>query len=81
MLKTFHLKGTIEATVFVNDGKFQDHVSFGVMHLVVLPNSKYLCIATDSSRNFMIQVETSNIVRNLYGHQNNSFSQPRVTWT
>lgn len=116
-LKTFHLKGTIEATAFVNDGNtlvwyerdtpfltylniqkdyeivtyslngdaptggFQDHVSFAVMHLVVSPNGKYLCAATDSSRNIIIQVGTSNIVRNLYGHQNDSFSQPRVAWS
>ena len=117
ILKTFHLKGTIEATAFVNDGNtlvwyerdtpfltylniekdyeivtyslngdaptggFQDHVSFAVMHLVVSPNGKYLCAATDSSRNIIMQVGTSNIVRNLYGHQNDSFSQPRVAWS
>ena len=28
-----------------------------------------------------MQLGTSNIVQNLNGHQNNSFSQPRVTWT
>lgn len=39
------------------------------MQLVLSPNGKYLCAATDASRNIIIEVGTSNIVRDLYGHK------------
>ena len=39
------------------------------MQLALSPNGKYLCAATDASRNIIIEVGTSNIVRDLYGHK------------
>lgn len=62
-------------------GGFDDFVSFAVMQLSVSPNGKYLCAATDSSRNIIIEAGTSNIIRDLYGHKNDSYSQPRVAWS
>jgi len=62
-------------------GGFDSHVSFAVMQLVLSPNGMYLCAATDASRNIIIEVGTSNIVRDLYGHKNDGFSQPRVAWS
>ncbi len=62
-------------------GGFDSHVSFAVMHLSLSPNGKYLCAATDTSRNIIIEVGTSNILRNLYGHKNDGFSQPRIAWS
>ena len=51
------------------------------MDLSVSPNGKYLCAATDTSRNIIIEVGTNNIVRSLYGHKNDGFSQPRIAWS
>ena len=62
-------------------GGFDSHVSFAVMHLAVSPNGKYICAATDASRNIIIEVGTSNIIRDLYGHKNDGFSQPRIAWS
>ena len=56
-------------------------MSFAVMDLALSPNGKYLCAATDNSRNIIIEVETSNIIRDLYGHKNDGFSQPRIAWS
>lgn len=60
---------------------FDDHVSFAVMHLALSPNGKYLCAATDTSRNIIIEVQSSNILRNLYGVKNDGFSLPRIAWS
>jgi len=62
-------------------GGFDDFVSFAVMRLVLSPNGKYLCAATDASRNIIIEVGTDKIIRDLFGHKNDSYSQPRVTWS
>jgi COMPASS component SWD3 len=62
-------------------GGFDNHVSFAVMHLVLSPDGRYICAATDTSRNIIIQVQTSNIIRNLYGHKNDGYSQPRIAWS
>ena len=61
------------------------------MHLVPSPDEAFLCAATDSSRNIIIEVLTksthnnangdSAIVRDLYGHKNDGYSQPRVAWS
>jgi WD40 repeat protein len=62
-------------------GGFDNHVSFAVMHLAPSPNGKYICAATDTSRNIILQVQTSNIIRDLYGHKNDGYSQPRIAWS
>jgi WD40 repeat protein len=62
-------------------GGFDSHVSFAIMDLALSPDGKYLCAATDNSRNIIIEVGTSNIIRDLYGHKNDGFSQPRVAWS
>lgn len=62
-------------------GGFDDFVSFAVMQLSLSPNGKYLLAATDSSRNIIIEVESDKIIRNLYGHKNDCYSQPRVAWS
>jgi WD40 repeat protein len=56
-----------------------DHVSFCVMHMV--PRGDYLALATDTSRNIIIEFETGKQIRNLYGHTNDGFSQPKVAWS
>lgn len=60
---------------------FEDHVSFAIMHLVPSPNEKYLAAATDSHRNIIFEVGSAKQVRNLYGHKNDGFSQPKVAWS
>ena len=62
-------------------GGFDDFVSFAVMQLSLSPNGKYLLAATDSSRNIIIEIESDKIIRNLYGHKNDCYSQPRVAWS
>jgi len=62
-------------------GKFDEHVSFAVMHLALSPCGKYVCAATDASRNIILRVGTSHIVKDLYGHRNDAFSQPRIAWS
>ena len=62
-------------------GGFDSHVSFTIMHLSLSPNGKYLCAATDTSRNIILEVGTDNIIRDLYGHKNDGFSQPRIAWS
>ncbi|CAB9505644.1 WD domain, G-beta repeat [Seminavis robusta] len=57
------------------------HVSFAVMDMAVSPNGKYLALATDASRNIIVEMETGLHIRNLYGHQNDGFSNPKVAWS
>lgn len=59
---------------------FDDHVSFAVMDMSVFQND-YLALATDSSRNIVMDWRSGNQVRNLYGHKNDSYSQPKLAWS
>lgn len=58
---------------------FSDHVSFCVMDMA--PFGDYLALATDTSRNIIIEFDTGRQIRNLYGHQNDGFSQPKIAWS
>lgn len=58
---------------------FSDHVSFCVMDMA--PFGDYLALATDTSRNIIIDFATGKQIRNLYGHQNDGFSQPKIAWS
>lgn len=63
-------------------GCFDEHVSFAVLSIQASPNGgKYLALATDMSRNIIIETGTDRIVRNLYGHKNDGFSNPKVAWS
>ena len=69
--------GTSSAT-----GGFSDHVSFTVMDMKLDPKrQKYLALATDTSRNIIMDVKTGRQIRNLYGHSNDGFSQPKIAWS
>ena len=64
------------------------HVSFAVMDMAPSPpgiasssNSEYLALATDVSRNIILDFATGLQVRNLYGHQNDAFSNPKLAWS
>merc|ERR1712008_51769 len=61
-------------------GCFDEHVSFAVLSLLPSPNGEYLAAATDASRNIIMKTGTNRIVRNLYGHKNDSFSIPKIAW-
>jgi WD40 repeat protein len=63
------------------NGGFEDHVSFAVMNMSVSPNDKYIVLATDASRNIVLEIASGKQVRNLYGHMNDEFSQPKVGWS
>lgn len=84
-LSYFHLKdGAQQTKVTVNEScvkGFEDHVSFAIMCLVPSPNGKYLAAATDTSRNIIFEKGSSRQVRNLYGHKNDGFSQPKIAWS
>jgi WD40 repeat protein len=64
----------------VGTAGFTEHVSFAVMHLKPW-HDKFLAAATDNSRNIIIDVTAGKIVRNLYGHVNDGYSQPKVAWS
>jgi len=66
------------------------HVSFAVMDMAPSPNNdgtgngsggKYLALATDANRNIVLEFDTGLHVRNLYGHKNDGFSNPKITWS
>jgi len=58
---------------------FDEHVSFAVMDIAA--HGDYLALATDTSRNIIMEFETGIQVRNLYGHKNDGFSQPKIAWS
>lgn len=58
---------------------FDEHVSFAVMDMA--PHDDFLALATDVSRNIVIDWKTGQQLRNLYGHKNDGFSQPKVAWS
>ena len=58
---------------------FDEHVSFAVMDMS--PYGDYLALATDTARNIVVDWKTGRQIRNLYGHQNDSFSQPKIAWS
>ena len=81
------------ATSATSRGFASDHVSFAILDLRPSPNGKYLAAATDTSRNLIMELSWSSsrdpnnqrsiscrIIRNLYGHANDGFSQPKVAW-
>mmetsp|Transcript_5769 Transcript_5769/g.12693 ORF Transcript_5769/g.12693 Transcript_5769/m.12693 type:complete len:452 (+) Transcript_5769:74-1429(+) len=75
-LSKISLNGRLAGT-----GCFDDHVSFAVLSLMPSPNGEYLAAATDTSRNIILKSGTDRIVRNLYGHKNDGFSNPKIAWS
>ena len=63
------------------NGGFDDHVSFCILDLQPSHNGKYLAAATDASRNIILDAAMGRQIRNLYGHQNDGYSQPKVAWS
>mmetsp|Transcript_19808 Transcript_19808/g.25500 ORF Transcript_19808/g.25500 Transcript_19808/m.25500 type:complete len:436 (-) Transcript_19808:107-1414(-) len=61
-------------------GGFSDHVSFAILDLRPYKN-QYLAAATDASRNIILDLKTGKVLKNLYGHSNDGFSQPKVCWS
>jgi WD40 repeat protein len=59
---------------------FDDHVSFAVMDMSAY-GTNYIALATDTSRNIVMDWRSGRQVRNLYGHQNDGYSQPKVAWS
>lgn len=64
-------------------GGFDEHVSLAVMDLSVSAASSHACwlAATDTARNFVLDGRSHKIVRNLYGHANDGYSQPKAVWS
>jgi len=86
-LSYFHLDDDCNQTKFSLNGEvtggFDSHVSFAVMSLSPSPgdDGKYLAAATDTSRNIILEAKSSKQIRNLYGHKNDGFSQPKIGWS
>lgn len=86
-LSYFDLKdGCKQTKVSLNGGSagtgcFDEHVSFAVLSLLPSPDGKYIALATDTSRNIIMETGTERIVRNLYGHKNDGFSNPKIAWS
>lgn len=64
----------------LNASPTDSHVSFAIMDLHCDNGGKYLVAATDANRNLVVDVPSGSIVRNLYGHANDSYSHPKVAW-
>jgi len=63
-------------------GGFDEHVSFALMDLRPFGDgSKYVAAATDANRNIVLDVKSGKQVRNLYGHKNDGYSQPKLAWS
>ena len=71
-------------------GFASDHVSFAILDLRPCPQGNYLAAATDTSRNLILELSSRSggdtvvscrIIRDLYGHVNDGFSQPKVAWS
>ena len=86
-LSYFDLKDNYKVTKMTLNGSsagtvcFDDHVSFAVLSLLPSPCGKYVAAATDTSRNIIMETGTDRIVRNLYGHKNDGFSNPKIAWS
>lgn len=84
-LSYFDLENQFELTkINLNKGSgggFEEHVSYAVMDMAISPNGKFLALATDTSRNIVIDAVTGKQIRNLYGHTNDGFSNPRIAWS
>mmetsp|Transcript_16109 Transcript_16109/g.21594 ORF Transcript_16109/g.21594 Transcript_16109/m.21594 type:complete len:126 (-) Transcript_16109:751-1128(-) len=51
------------------------------MDLAPSPDGKYIAAATDTSRQIILESSSSRQIRNLYGHKNDGFSQPKLAWS
>lgn len=86
-LTYFDLKDEYKQSKYSLNGKaaigdrFDDHVSFSVLSLQPSPNGKYIAAATDVARNIIMEAKSDRIVRNLYGHNNDGFSNPKIAWS
>ena len=86
-LTYFDLKDDYKQSKYSLNGKaaigdrFDDHVSFSVLSLQSSPNGKYVAAATDVARNIIMEAKSDRIVRNLYGHNNDGFSNPKIAWS
>mmetsp|Transcript_4959 Transcript_4959/g.6860 ORF Transcript_4959/g.6860 Transcript_4959/m.6860 type:complete len:443 (+) Transcript_4959:45-1373(+) len=86
-LTYFDLKEEYKQSKYSLNGKpaigdrFDDHVSFSVLSLQPCPTGKYVAAATDAARNIIMEAKTDRIVRNLYGHNNDGFSNPKIAWS
>jgi WD40 repeat protein len=63
------------------NGGFENHVSFCVLDLQLSPNGQFLACATDAHRHIILDCNDYRIVRNLYGHQADSYSSPVIAWS
>ena len=57
-----------------------EHVSYSMLEIQVSPSAKYLLIATDKDRLFVIKVMENEVLKNFYGHTSGAYSQPRIAW-
>ncbi|KAL3823824.1 hypothetical protein ACHAXA_004096 [Cyclostephanos tholiformis] len=65
----------------VGTGGFDDHVSFAVLSIAPSPRGTYIALATDASRNIIMEAKTGRIIRNLYGHKNDVYGNPKIAWS
>ena len=57
-----------------------DFVSFTAMETSVSPNGRYVLVSTDKNRLILFHLASGSQVRNFYGAENDSFSQPRYVF-
>jgi hypothetical protein len=65
----------------LNAHPLDDHVSFAVLNLQPSPNGRFLAAATDANRHVIVDVSLQRIVQNLYDHDADAYSSPKVVWS
>jgi WD40 repeat protein len=73
------LQSKINLNEGTTGGLFNEHVSFAVLDIV--PLGYNLPLATDASRKMLLQFATGQQLKNLDGHQDDGYSQPKVAWS
>jgi WD40 repeat protein len=78
------LQDYVITKLHLNAHPLDDHVSFAVLQLQPSPNGRFLAAATDANRHVIIDVslpQASRIVQNLYDHDADAYSSPKVAWS
>lgn len=71
---------TYERTDINLNPNLDDWVSFTAMDLSLSPNKKWVLVATDKNKLLVYKLGGSDQVRQFYGVDNDSFSNPRCLW-
>jgi WD40 repeat protein len=77
------LQDYVVTKLHLNAHPLDDHVSFAVLQLQPSPDGRFLAAATDANRHVILDVslQPPRIVQNLYDHDADAYSSPKVAWS